>query len=54
MTGLYFGRRYEKDMLRNLFWAIWYPLVYWMLSRLTTALAIPEVLLRDGRERYVC
>ena len=25
-------RRYEPDMLRSLFWMIWYPLAFWMIS----------------------
>lgn len=52
-VGLALDSRYEKGILRNLFWAIWYPLVYWMLSSVTTAVAVPATLLRHGRERYV-
>jgi len=52
-VGLTLDSRYEKGILRNLFWAIWYPLAYWMLSSLTTVIAVPAALLRHGRERYV-
>ncbi|HEY7675038.1 MAG TPA: poly-beta-1,6-N-acetyl-D-glucosamine synthase [Burkholderiales bacterium] len=52
VVGLYLDSHYEKGILRNLFWAIWYPMLYWMLSSLTTVVAIPEVVLRNKRERY--
>ena len=52
-VGLLLDRRYERGLLRNLFWAIWYPMAYWMLASLTTVVAIPSVLLRHGHERYV-
>jgi biofilm PGA synthesis N-glycosyltransferase PgaC len=41
--------RYERAMLRSLFWVIWYPLAFWMLSALTTAIAFPRVLSRPGK-----
>jgi biofilm PGA synthesis N-glycosyltransferase PgaC len=43
--------RYERGMLRSLFWIIWYPLAFWMLSAFTTAAALPRVLLRPRKER---
>ena len=42
--------RYERDMLRSLFWMIWYPLAYWLLNTATTAAALPRVLLRPRVE----
>ena len=53
LVGLYLDHRYERGMLRNLYWAIWYPMVYWMLSSLTTVVAIPLTLIHRGHERYV-
>jgi biofilm PGA synthesis N-glycosyltransferase PgaC len=44
-------RRYEKRMLRSLFWIIWYPMAFWMLSALTTVVALPRVLLQPRQER---
>ena len=43
--------RYERGMLRSLFWIIWYPFVFWMLSAVTTAVALPRVLLRPKKAR---
>lgn len=44
-------RRYEPDMLRSLFWVIWYPLAFWIISTLTTIVAFPRVLLRKEEVR---
>jgi biofilm PGA synthesis N-glycosyltransferase PgaC len=43
--------RYERGMLRTLFWMIWYPVAFWMLSAVTTATALPRVLLQPRKER---
>ena len=39
-------RRYEKDMLRSLYWIIWFPLAFWLLSTVTTVAALPRVLMK--------
>jgi biofilm PGA synthesis N-glycosyltransferase PgaC len=51
-VGLYLDSHYERGIFRNLYWAIWYPMVYWTLSSITTVIAIPQVLLRHGRQRH--
>jgi biofilm PGA synthesis N-glycosyltransferase PgaC len=43
--------RYERGMLRSLFWMIWYPLAFWLLSAVTAAVALPRVLLQPTKER---
>jgi len=43
--------RYERRMLQSMFWVIWYPLAFWMLSATTAAAALPRVLLRPGTVR---
>jgi biofilm PGA synthesis N-glycosyltransferase PgaC len=44
-------RRYEPDMVRSLYWIVWYPLAFWMISTLTTIWAVPRVLFRKGEVR---
>jgi biofilm PGA synthesis N-glycosyltransferase PgaC len=44
-------RRYEPDMLRSLFWIVWYPLAFWMLSTLSTVVGLPRALLRPRQVR---
>ncbi|MBR0848217.1 poly-beta-1,6 N-acetyl-D-glucosamine synthase [Bradyrhizobium diazoefficiens] len=43
--------RYERGMLRSLFWVIWYPLAFWLLTAVTAAVALPLVLLQPKKER---
>jgi len=44
-------RRYEPDMLRSLYWMIWYPMAFWMISTATTVVALPRALFRPRKER---
>jgi biofilm PGA synthesis N-glycosyltransferase PgaC len=48
-------RRYERNMLRNLFWIIWYPLAFWLLSALTSVVALPRAIFlrRAVRTKWV-
>lgn len=46
-------RTYEKKMLRYLFWIIWYPFMYWMISSLTVVFATPRALLKKKGVRAV-
>ena len=43
--------RYERGILQSMFWVIWYPLAFWMLSATTATVATPRVLLRPGTVR---
>jgi biofilm PGA synthesis N-glycosyltransferase PgaC len=50
--SLWIDRRYERGhFLRNYIWIIWYPLLYWILSMLTTVVAVPKTLLKKRGER---
>lgn len=50
-TGLYIDRRYDHRLLRYYLWTIWYPVAFWMISMVTTVVAVPRVLLRDPAKR---
>ena len=54
-VSLMIERRYESNIAGSLFWIIWFPVVYWMLSLFTTLVAFPKVMLRRqrGRARWV-
>ncbi len=50
--SLIIDSRYEKHMLRNFFWMIWYPLAYWLIMVFTTVVAVPRAIFdrkRSGR-----
>ncbi|ANI83758.1 poly-beta-1,6-N-acetyl-D-glucosamine synthase [Kosakonia oryzae] len=50
-VSLMIERRYEKGIAGSLFWIIWFPVIYWMLSLFTTLVAFPKVMLKRQRAR---
>jgi poly-beta-1,6-N-acetyl-D-glucosamine synthase len=50
VTGLALDRRYEGDhLLRQVFWSIWYPAIYWVITAGTSVVALPLALRHRGR-----
>jgi biofilm PGA synthesis N-glycosyltransferase PgaC len=45
-------RRFEPHLLRSLFWTIWYPIAFWMISTATTVAALPITLLRPRKATW--
>jgi len=45
-TSLYIDSHYEKGLFKHLFWVIWYPLIYWLLTAFATVWATPKALTR--------
>lgn len=54
-VSLLIERRYEDNLGRSLFWVIWFPVVYWMLSLFTTLVGFTKVMLKrqNTRARWV-
>lgn len=50
-TSLFIERRYEANLPRSLFWVIWYPLAFWIITMLTTVVSFPKVMLKARRDR---
>ena len=50
-VSLLIERRYEKKLFSSLFWIIWFPVMYWMLSLCTTLVAFTLVMLKSRRKR---
>lgn len=52
-VGLVIDSVYERrGLLRYLFWAIWYPAIYWFINALTTVVAVPRGAILYNRKRY--
>ncbi len=49
--SVWIDRRYEPGLTQTLYWMIWYPLVYWLISMLTTLCSFPKVLFKTPRQR---
>jgi biofilm PGA synthesis N-glycosyltransferase PgaC len=52
LVSLWMDRRFERGrFLLNYIWIIWYPLLYWILSMMTTVVAVPMTLLKKKGKR---
>jgi biofilm PGA synthesis N-glycosyltransferase PgaC len=45
-VSLFVDRSYEKNIVRYLFWVIWYPFIYWMISSFTVIFAAPKAIFK--------
>lgn len=52
-VSLYIDARYEKGIGKKYFWVIWYPLVYWVISVLTTVSGVISALVKKKGTRAV-
>ena len=50
-VALILDRHYDRKIGRVYFWMIWYPLAFWIISALTTVVAVPKTLSRARRAR---
>jgi biofilm PGA synthesis N-glycosyltransferase PgaC len=53
IVSLYVDRLYEKKMLRYLFWVVWYPFAFWMISSITIVCAAPRAVFKRKGTRAV-
>ena len=52
-VGLVLDSLYERrGLFRYIFWAIWYPAFYWLISAATTIVAVPKGLAKLGKTRH--
>ena len=51
LVSMLIERSYEKNIASSLFWVVWYPMVYWMLSLLTTLVSFPKTMLKSRGRR---
>jgi biofilm PGA synthesis N-glycosyltransferase PgaC len=51
VTSAALDRRYEKGLAESLFWAVWYPLAFWMIQAATAIVGLPRALRRPTHAR---
>ena len=51
--SIYLDNKYDKKALKYLFWVIWYPFMYWMISSITLLFATPKALFKKKGTRAV-
>lgn len=52
-VSLYVDNPYDRKLFRYLFWVIWYPFIYWMISVLTLIVAVPRAFLKKKGQKAV-
>ncbi len=52
-VSLFFNRRFEMGAGRHFYWIIWYPIIFWLISLLTTVVAVPKAIIKRKGERAV-
>jgi biofilm PGA synthesis N-glycosyltransferase PgaC len=50
-VSIIIDRRYEPGLGKTMFWVVWYPLVFWLISLLTTLVSFPKVLFGQHQKR---
>lgn len=45
--------RYDRSILKSYYWAVWYPIAFWLLNTLTSVVAFPKAILRTKGKRAI-
>ena len=51
IVSLVIENRYEHNLASSLFWIIWFPVIFWMLSLATTLVSFTRVMLMPKKQR---
>lgn len=51
LVSMWIDQRYERGLLRTLFWVVWYPLFFWALQAITVIVGVPRAILRERPRR---
>ena len=49
--SLVLDRPYDRGLIKNYFWMIWYPFIYWIITSATAVVAIPKAYARETGKR---
>jgi biofilm PGA synthesis N-glycosyltransferase PgaC len=53
VVSLVIDQRYEKNILGLIFWVIWYPFFFWILTLSTSLVGFPKALIRLRSKRAI-
>jgi len=53
LVALMIESRYEPKISRWMYWIIWYPMVFWMISLFTSAAGFPKALFKKRGKRAI-
>ena len=52
-VSLVIDSKYESKIKRYYYWMIWYPMVFWAISAITSVIGLPKALLRNKQKQAV-
>lgn len=52
-VSLAIDSRYERNLMRDYLWIIWYPMAFWLLNVLTVVAGVPKAILHRRRGKAV-
>lgn len=52
-VSLLIDSKYEHRIKRYYYWMIWYPMLFWMISAITSVVGFPKAVLRNKRNKAV-
>lgn len=53
LVSMIIDSRYERGIMKNYYWMVWYPLAYWMLNVVTTVCGFPKAFFKKKGKRAV-
>ncbi len=51
--SLIIDSRYEKDIAKTYYWMVWYPMLYWLINVLTTAVGFVKAIMKKRHARAI-
>ena len=51
--SLFIDSKYEPRIKRYYYWMIWYPMLFWMLSAITTVIGLPKAIIRNKKKKAI-
>ena len=52
-VSLAIDSRYEKGLMRDYLWIVWYPMAFWLINVFTVVVGVPKAILQGRRGKAV-
>lgn len=52
-VSLLIDSKYESRIKRYYYWMIWYPMLFWMISAITSVIGLPKAIMRNKKHKAI-
>ncbi len=52
-VSLFIDSRYERNISRYYYWMIWYPMLFWMISTVSSVIGFPRAVFRNKKNKAI-